>query len=451
MRLLLSFLCVSFIFGSTAISPAAEPAPTAIDGWTTASPRDEIRPEFFVAGKDPLRLGIKADARKGLLGYWTKSFPVKGGEYVRFEAFYSSKNLKSPRRNAVVKLHWRDAAGNKVPQDADVLTSELPNYRAYAEAEHPRDHGPQPDGRTEVSDVYRAPGLATQLIVELHLQWASDAEIIWSDVSVQPTVAPPSRKVKLAAVHFTPKGPTPADNNRQYDPLVKQAKELGADLIVLGETINLVATGKKAAEVAEPIPGPISEHFTQLSKQYDTHIVVGLFEKDGPLIYNTSILCGPDGQIIGKYRKVTLPREEISDGVTPGEDYPVFDTRFGQVGMMICYDGFYPEVARELSQNGAEVIAWPVWGCNPLLAAARACENQVYLVSSTFTEVGSNWTRTAIYDHAGHILSGGQNWGDIAIAEVDLSRPTRWPSLGDFRSGISRHKPVTVPEGKQDN
>lgn len=451
MRCFLSFLCMAFVFGCTAVSPAAEAEPLAIDGWTTGSPRDEIRPEFFVAGKDPLRLGIKADARKGLLGYWTKSFPVKGGEYVRFEAFYTSKNLKSPRRNAVVKLHWRNAAGNKVSQDADVLTSELPNYHAIAEAEHPSDRGPQPDGRSEVSEVYRAPGEAAQLIVELHLQWASDAEIIWSDVSVKPTSAPPSRKVMLAAVHFNPSGPTPADNNRQYDPHVKRAKDLGADLIVLGETINLVNTGKKAADVAEPIPGPISEHFTQLSKQYDTHIVVGLFEKDGPLVYNTSILCGPDGQIIGKYRKVTLPRDEISDGVTPGEDYPVFDTRFGKVGMMICYDGFYPEVARELSQNGAEVIAWPVWGCNPLLAAARACENHVYVVSSTFTEVGSNWMRTAIYDHAGHILSGGQKWGDIAIAEVDLSRPTRWPSLGDFRSGISRHKPVTVPEGKLGN
>ena len=61
----------------------------------------------------------------------------------------------------------------------------------------------------------------------------------------------------------------------------------------------------------------------------------------------------------------------------------MFDTKFGKVGLMICYDGFFPEVARELSNRGAEVIAWPVWGCNPLLAQARACENHVYLVSST--------------------------------------------------------------------
>ena len=446
MRMSLQWACASFVLSFGIVVAGDQPMPDAAGGWTSGSPRDEIRPEFFVAGRDPLQLGIRADARRGLLGYWAKSLPVQGGEYVRFEAFYIARHLKSPRRSAVVKLHWRDAAGNKVPQDADVLTSELENYRANAETEHPLDRGLGADGRTEVSGVYRVPTQATQALVELHLQWASEAEIIWSGVSLVSAAAPIARKVKLAAVHHHPKGPTAAANCEQYDPLVKRAKEQGADLIVLGETINVVNTGKKAAEVAEPIPGPSADHFAQLAQRYDTHIVVGLYEKEGPLVFNTSVLCGPDGRILGKYRKVTLPRDEISDGITPGEEYPVFDTRFGKVGMMVCYDGFYPEVARELSANGAEVIAWPVWGCNPLLAAARACENHVYVVSSTFTDVASNWTKTAIYDHAGHPLVTGNEWGDIAIVEVDLSRPTRWPSLGDFRSGISRHKPVTVPE-----
>lgn len=423
---------------------ADDPGAPTIDGWTVNAPRDEIRPEFFIASERPLRLGIRADARPGLLGYWTRSFPVQGGEYYRFSAQFAAPGVISPRRSAVVKIHWRDAAGNKVPQDADVLTSELKNYRAMAEAEHPRMDDRAVTGRT--ADTYRAPTLATQAIIELHLQWARQAEIVWSDISLTPTAAPPPRKVKLAAVHFIPNGPTAAESCAQYDPLVEKARQQGADLIVLGETINVVNSGKEAAEVAEPIPGPSSEHFCRLARQHDTHIVVGLFEKDGPLIYNTSVLCGPDGQIMGKYRKVTLPRDEIAAGVTPGTEYPVFETRFGKLGMMICYDGFYPEVARELSMNGAEVIAWPVWGCNPLLASARACENHVYLVSSTFTDVASQWTQTAIYDHAGHALAVGRAWGDIAITEVDLSRPTRWPSLGDFRSGISRHKPETVPE-----
>ena len=102
--------------------------------------------------------------------------------------------------------------------------------------------------------------------------------------------------------------------------------------------------------------------------------MAGLLERDANLIYNVAVLIGPDGKVVGKYRKVCLPRGEIEGGISPGNTYPVFQTRFGKVGMMVCYDGFFPEVARRLSNNGAEVIAWPVWGCNPMLGAARAAD-----------------------------------------------------------------------------
>ena len=59
------------------------------------------------------------------------------------------------------------------------------------------------------------------------------------------------------------------------------------------------------------------------------------------MIYNTAALIGPDGQLVGKYRKVTLPRGEVDAGLQPGHEYPVFETRFGKVGMMVCYDGFF--------------------------------------------------------------------------------------------------------------
>ena len=140
-------------------------------------------------------------------------------------------------------------------------------------------------------------------------------------------------------------------------------------------------------------------NFGRLAKENDLYIVAGIVERDKHLLYNVAILVGPDGELVGKYRKTTLPRGEIEAGLTPGSEYPVFETRFGKVGMMICYDGFFPEVARELSHRGAEVIAWPVWGCNPLLASARACENHVYVISSTYTEsdrTGSDPRSTAM-------------------------------------------------------
>ena len=378
------------------------------------------------------------------------SFAVTGGEFVRFQAARKLTDVALPRRSALVRVLWQNDAGKMVSANVpEQQVAEL-GHTPTAEPEHPVDGPTDAKGWTTVSGVYRVPAKATRAVVELHLQWAPNGRVEWSDIGFAKTTPPQSRKVRLATVHHKPSGTSPRENCEEFAPLIAEAAKQKADLVVLGETVPTASANVKSLkihETAEPIPGPSTDYFGELAKQYGLHIVVSLYERDRHLVYNSAVLLGPDGKLIGKYRKVCLPHGEVEKGIAPGHDYPVFDTKFGKVGMMVCYDGFFPEVARELSNRGAEVIAWPVWGCNPQLAKARACENHVYIVSSTFMEPRHGWMLSAVFDQTGKPIAQAEKWSTVVVAEVDLSQPYLGPyNLGDFRSMIERHRPAPTLE-----
>ena len=399
-------------------------------GWTEQSPRDEIRPAFSRNGD---ALVITHDAREGLDGWYQQKFGVVGGDFMKFSATRKTTGVENPRHSGLVRIVWSDATGKAVP-------AATPG--ASAEPEHPIDGLIDAQGISLITGVYQVPPKATQATIELHLQHAPKGRIEWRHITFEKSTAPASRKVRLATVQYIPTGKSPRQNCEEYAPMIAEAAKQKADLIVLGETVPYVRTKLSPAECAEPIPGPTTEYFGSQAKQNGIHIAVSLYERESHLVYNTAVLLSSEGKLLGKYRKVCLPHGEVEKGVAPGADYPVFDTKFGKVGLMICYDGFYPEVARALTANGAEVIAWPVWGCDPLLARARACENRVYVVSSTFTDPKSDWMISAVIDRAGKVVAQAKESGSVVVTEADLSKPLVGPyNLGDFHGMVQRHRP----------
>lgn len=151
-------------------------------------------------------------------------------------------------------------------------------------------------------------------------------------------------------------------------------------------------------ENAELVPeGPSTQYFIDLAKQNDIYIAWGMVEQDPDdwdILYNVVVMVGPDGYV-GKYRKVHLPLTERIM-IYPGEgDYPVYDTRFGRVGLMVCFDKAYPEVARSLALKGADILvcptAWPAlepseddndYKAGNVFSFARALENMCFFIDS---------------------------------------------------------------------
>ncbi|MHB1036143.1 MAG: carbon-nitrogen hydrolase family protein [Pirellulales bacterium] len=417
---------------ATAIALLAWQTPTpasAPDGWETYSPRAEIAPRFRVekaaGAPSTYTLGISAEGSSAVDGRWLRKVSVTAGKHYQFTAEFRANRVATPARCVLGRVVWLSAAGQQIG------TAEYPVTLRRQTA----------DGWSILADTYPAPKDAAQARLELHLRWTPNGEVVFRNVALKETAPPAPRLVRLATINHRPRGgKAPEENLRQFVAPVAEAARRRADIVCLGEGITVAGLDRKYVDVAEPIPGPSTKFLGELAAKHHLYLVAGLYERDGKVVYNTAVLIGRDGKLIGRYRKVCLPREEIDGGITPGNDYPVFDTDFGRVGLMICWDLQFPEVARELAARGAEVILLPIWGGDATLASARAIENQIFLVASGYD------FKTAIYGKKGEVLASATKDPEVLLTEVDLGQKVYWPWLGDLRSRIDREKPAGAAE-----
>jgi len=239
--------------------------------------------------------------------------------------------------------------------------------------------------------------------------------------------------------------------------IIKTAKKRGADLTAFPE---LALTGyvvrDRAYELAEPVPaGPSVRQIEDIARKENIHIILGMIErsaKASAVLHNTALLIGPKG-FIGKYQKMYLPTHSMFEEkryFRPGYQTPVFDTQIGKIGMIICYDVYFPEVTRVLSLKGAKLIvcisASPSVrrGFFETLTAARAIENTIFVAFVNLAGIEDGlqfWGGSRIIAPSGNLISQARyDEDDLITAKIsysDLTRVQAWvPTLRDLRPEI---------------
>jgi predicted amidohydrolase len=208
-----------------------------------------------------------------------------------------------------------------------------------------------------------------------------------------------------AAVQVAPvAGPLTAESvkanvDRCVEYLERCVDATGAELVVLPESATTGFTPGVPAEalwdLVADIPGPLTEPVQRTAQRLGVHVVLGSYQR-GPergTVRNTAALIGPSGDVLGTYFKTHVFCGEGRDEggwVTPGDEAVVVDTELGRIGMIICFDGDYPELARIEAVMGAEVICRPsallrsadIW---ELTNRARAYDNHVFVVGANAT------------------------------------------------------------------
>lgn len=278
----------------------------------------------------------------------------------------------------------------------------------------------------------------------------------------------PRRPVTLGLIQMAC-GADPAANLDRLLARIREAASRGAQLISTQELFRseyfCQREDHEFFKLAEPIPGPSTAALAAIAKELGIVIVGSLFEKRAEGLYhNTAVVIDADGTLLGRYRKMHIPDDPLyyeKFYFTPGDlGFRAWDTKVGRIGVLVCWDQWYPEAARLTALQGAEIIFYPTAiGWHPTEKAefgvaqrdawetiqrGHAVANGVFVAA--INRVGHEgpadggiefWGNTFVADPAGTVLHRSGQDEEVVVLEVDLARVdiqrTHWPFLRDRR------------------
>ena len=264
---------------------------------------------------------------------------------------------------------------------------------------------------------------------------------------------------------------SPAANLRRTLALAEKAARRGANIICTQELFRsqyfCQAEKHEYFRLAEPIPGPSSRAFQALARKHGVVVIASLFERRAAGLYhNTAVIFDADGRMVGRYRKMHIPDDPLyyeKFYFTPGDTgFRAWDTRFGRIGVLICWDQWYPEGARLTALQGAEILFYPTaigWhpsekaehgarqqGAWETIQRAHAVANGCFVaavnrIGTERPEGGDGiefWGQSFVAGTSGEILAkAAPDREEVMLVPIDLGQVdttrTHWPFLRDRR------------------
>lgn len=257
---------------------------------------------------------------------------------------------------------------------------------------------------------------------------------------------------------------------------IREAAAKGAQIICLQELFTSLyfcdVEDYDNFKLAEPVPGPSTEALQQVAKETNTVVIGSLFEKRAQGVYhNTTVVVDADGTYLGKYRKMHIPDDPAfyeKFYFTPGDlGYRTFKTKYAEIGVLICWDQWYPEAARITALKGAEILFYPTaigwstaqdeptneeqYNAWQTIQRSHAVANGVHVVSVNrvgFEQDGAMkfWGGSFVANPFGRVLyQASADKEEVIVQEIDTSKTdsyrTHWPFLRDRR--IDSYQPIT--------
>jgi N-carbamoylputrescine amidase len=272
--------------------------------------------------------------------------------------------------------------------------------------------------------------------------------------------------MRIACAQYALREGDPDHNLERSLHYIRRAATEGADLVVLLELANSgcdFGTRESALDLAEEIPGgPTAIAWREAAEASGVCVVGGLLEREADTLHNSAVLLGPG--VAGRYRKTHLwDREKLL--YEPGRELPVFDTPLGRIGLLVCYDAWFPEAARTLALKGAQMICIPSnapddWvlehhrrGDLTMLnvhCIASANANRVFVAAAN--RVGDGYLgRSCVADVTGGVLAlAGATEEAIISAEIDVERARREKRLTDASHALEDRNPAVYESRRED-